>query len=611
MNALKNLKTILALALLSILVSGVNAGHEAYVEFFPPGAPPNEFIEFTVFVENTGYTNEDIEEIRVRVQTKSDETPFLIDEETLYDGIPQEDGVPMWYVHTPRLAYDEDDNLYQLAYLSHPEHALEPEESVEISFTVLTPEDVGEYNWYVSTFDGEGDREEERIEVVVEDEFPKASITGAPSSWKNTPVEAGIKCVDKGEYASGCAPETYYLLTVGTGDCPEDPIQYLERGSEVPKQIEKHSRLCGIASDYAGNLVFLGPVEFKIENQAPTSSIASQSEWQDKDFTVDFTFKDEGGSGLKKCFYRAFTKKDNKWIQTKAWKDLGCSGKQEKTFSLKVSDEVCPGFGKDYCKLEAYAEDMAGNTGEEVQAKYSLDWDDPFARIDSIEPVTEKNGNKFVSGVVKVNGIAKDENLEEYWLEVDGNKIRQASKTVEWGFLAGWDTTQFQDGRNELVLVVQDLSGKQSRDSIQVSIDNQAPTTSITNPQTMPGGTLDFTGSLSVTLSASERGKTFYRYYAQGQDAPSWTQYQEPFPVSSQGSDSIEYILEYYSVDELGNQEMVKKVTVTKKAGQAIEVPGTGFVVGFESGVLVGLGVVAVAFFLLTAFFCYKAWKKK
>jgi thermitase len=122
--------------------------------------------------------------------------------------------------------------------------------------------------------------------------------------------------------------------------------------------------------------------------------------------------------------------------------------------------------------VRAKAFDKAGNSMEQ-SVEVVVDNTPPAAEI------TSPANNAYVSGTVRVNLTADDQNLESATLMLDGEDIADVTGSTYYQL----DTLYVLDGRHILMLEAVDKAGNVERSIVTVVIDNTNPTTLITSPK--------------------------------------------------------------------------------------------------------------------------------
>lgn len=187
--------------------------------------------------------------------------------------------------------------------------------------------------------------------------------------------------------------------------------------------------------------------------------------------------------------------------------------------------------------------------------------------VDNVAPVvaiTAPSGGANLRGTVTVSGTVTDANPDHYYLVVKdshGNVVAGPG-TVYTANVADyrWDTTGVADGTYTIDLEARDAAsnkGSNSTQTIQVTVDNTAPTT----PTASPGaGTYTSTQLVSLTSSDSGSGVADIYYTTDGttpNNTGNGTRYTGAISVS--GSETIEAI----AYDNAGNASTVFSGTYT------------------------------------------------
>ncbi|MCD4739596.1 hypothetical protein K8R43_00230 [archaeon] len=511
---------IFLLALIVLTALAV-AEHDHSVFFFPEAINSNGYAPFYIRISNQEYSDHEINQIVLEIPTSSNESDFKIDSQSVLDGIPLQGYVNTWFVPSSLSEYDEDNYYSKITYVANTPFQLMPDDSIAFTFYALVPEEVGSYKFYVTTVDSDGEEESTGIDVIIDYQKPIPLISGAPSEWKRTKTRARMTCSDEGDPASGCNYSSYGFYLSDEPTCPSDYSLYTN-GRTIT--VNQHSWVCAVAMDNAFNIGFSGPVEFKIDNSKPRTVIQmpAPGSWEEQEFFVTIVYADEVRSGLEICYYRI----------GRDWKSFSCTGD---VGAITVKAE-CSKEGENTCKVEAYAVDKAGNKGETVVGYYSIDASKPKAEILSIIPSTEINEDIYLNGVVEVFTNSSDMSLESQFLYAS----ETLGSTKENELIAAWDTRHESDGLQTLVLIARDELANLKRTELDVIIDNTPPKTTLKKEELISFEAMDNGSGIDAI------------YYRIGGN---WEYYVEPFKAKAG-------ILEYYSIDRLGNKESIKKEVI-------------------------------------------------
>ena len=301
--------------------------------------------------------------------------------------------------------------------------------------------------------------------------------------------------------------------------------------------------------DYAGNIA--GPVYDTIildttpPSTSHTVSGTEQSGWYKDSVTVSISASDST-SGVYRIYYRYY----KKGTSPPSWSYIsGSSG----------SFTVNPTGGTGTYIVEYYAVDNAGNSESIHSFEVNID-NSPPSSEHSISGTMGDNG-WYVSGV-SMTISASDSGIGVYYIKyrIDGG---------EWQIC--YDTsvtfTLTNDGEHIVEYYAVDKLGHQENyHTVTIKIDKTPPSSS----HTVSGDQYDswYKDSASVTIDASDATsgiyRIYYRYYKQGTTPPSWV-YHEGTSVTftvdpSQGPGT--YIIEYYAVDNAGNQDSTHSVII-------------------------------------------------
>jgi hypothetical protein len=210
--------------------------------------------------------------------------------------------------------------------------------------------------------------------------------------------------------------------------------------------------------------------------------------------------------------------------------------------------------------IKVTATDDAGN-------KASDESDDVFT-VDNTEPFVEviyPNGGEIIHGMCTIGWTAintADQYLDIYIYYSPDNGTTWSTiaiNEVNDGYY-DWDTTRLPSGTEYLIEVeAADDQGNVGQDvsDSTFSIDNLPPVTICGLSPPIPDGENGwYVSDVTVTLAAKDdiSGVNYTMYNL---DGTGWTEYTGSFTVTTDGSHTVEY----YSVDNVGNEESTKLTT--------------------------------------------------
>jgi hypothetical protein len=151
--------------------------------------------------------------------------------------------------------------------------------------------------------------------------------------------------------------------------------------------------------------------------------------------------------------------------------------------------------------LSAVAVDTAGNVTSSAPVAVEVFNPPPLDATNPTVSVSAPSEGDNVRGTVALAATADDNaGVVGVQFTVNGQDLGAEDSTAP--YTGTWDTaTGVADGLHTVVAVARDAAGNTSSDSVQVTVDNTAPTASITNPAPGP-----VSGTVSVQADAGDPG---------------------------------------------------------------------------------------------------------
>ena len=206
--------------------------------------------------------------------------------------------------------------------------------------------------------------------------------------------------------------------------------------------------------------------------------------------------------------------------------------------------------------------------------------------VDNTAPVaviTSPADGAFLSGSAVIGFVATDANLDAATLAIDTASfiVSGASRTI--------DTTGIADGTYAMTLTVTDMAGNQASDSASVTIDNTAPTVSIS----VPSASANFRVAATITWSASDANldKVSLTIDGETRDVSGTTSFAWDTTTIADGSHTIEV----QAVDKAGN---ARTATVTVTTDNKAAAAAAAQVAGLTYGILIAAVAAVVALFV-------------
>ena len=273
--------------------------------------------------------------------------------------------------------------------------------------------------------------------------------------------------------------------------------------------------------------------------------------------TISASIQD-GGSGITSCKYTidgGTTWNDASWNATSGTctaNITGLSNGSTYTFNIKGTD-------------------AAGNEGVGAPVQRTVDGKEPTISNIGVKCEAGDNcgiypGSTYVRGTITVYATVEDKvsGVKEVIFYL-GDKSCVRSAGEEGYYACKIRTTQLTDGTYTLSVSATDNAGNSASGSkSDIIVDNTPPETTKTYEEGGPyyqdgEGNEWISSETKIKLSATDYpsehavgvSQIFYRVYSCGDTPGNWQTYDEPFTISEESC----HVIEYYSVDNLGNVE--------------------------------------------------------
>lgn len=281
---------------------------------------------------------------------------------------------------------------------------------------------------------------------------------------------------------------------------------------------------------------------FTVDNTNPYSFVNHISPyWRSSTFDITASASDAmSGVASVELFYR-YSNDNSTWSD---WTSFKKDSEAPWEWSFDSPD------GDGYYEFYSIATDNAGND-ENPPAMA-----DAIAGIDTQSPTT----NHSLSGTMGENDWYVSD--VEVTLDVsdDTSGVNETKYRIDDG---SWNTyaipfTVTTDGEHTIEYYsIGNAGNEESKKSVNFKIDKTAPTTSHSLDPSEPNGENGwYTSNVTVTLTSTDAtsGVDYTEYRI---DSGSWEKYTNAFTVSEDGNHTIDY----YSVDNAGNDESVNSVS--------------------------------------------------
>lgn len=390
--------------------------------------------------------------------------------------------------------------------------------------------------------------------VNIDRTAPTTGISGTSNSWVNGNVAVSLSATDNLSQVA----TTQYTIDGGAA----------QTGSSFTLSTGGDHTVTFFSTDKAGNAESAHTAHVMIDKTAPTISHAftplsyQDGAWTNKDVTVSFDCKDQGGSGVAGCTAPVTKSAEGEYDVTGTATD-GAGNTATDTASVRI-DKTAP-------KISATA------TGTKNDAGWYKD--------DVIVSYTASDALSGISGTPTRQVLAEGENQSASATVTDaagnsasagvsGINIDKTAPLLNATFPSGWNTGNVKvtwtctDGLSGVATgpaddtvtgegvnlsssaSCTDVAGNTATETVSgIKIDRTAPVTT-----SDPAGTLKdgwYSSAVKVTLSAHDNltdvAKTFYKL-----DGGSQQEYTGPFSVDADGDHTVEF----WSKDGAGNTEI-------------------------------------------------------
>ncbi|UCD06975.1 MAG: fibronectin type III domain-containing protein, partial [Candidatus Aenigmatarchaeota archaeon] len=230
-----------------------------------------------------------------------------------------------------------------------------------------------------------------------------ATPTTATTVWQNTSATASVYCTTPAASIQ-CDANSYrlHISTTSISTCPTDyNNDYSPPGTQT---VSSHSWVCGAAKDTLNNEGFSDPVEFLVDQIAPTASLNPLPTWTNQSsVTVDWSGSDTGGSGIWRfdLHYR-ITDIYGSVIQGWTWWANPTSNPGSRTFLNMTNNRTY--------QFRIRARDNAGNIGGwSASESISVDLVDPTCQMANLPMYTTSS-----SFVVSWSGSDGESGIQYY-----------------------------------------------------------------------------------------------------------------------------------------------------------------------------------------------------
>ena len=302
------------------------------------------------------------------------------------------------------------------------------------------------------------------------------------------------------------------------------------------------------ARDAAGNTT-TKTVTVKVDNAAPTVSFSAPANVSGTVTLIATATDNAGGSGVA-------------WVQFKLdGANLGTADTTPNPYSVPWDTTTATNGTH---TLTAQARDAAGNTTTKTVT----------VKVDNAAPTVSFSAPANVSGTVALIATATDNagGSGVAWVQfkLDGANLGTADTTPN-PYSVPWDTTTATNGAHTLTALARDAAGNTTTKTVNVTVDNAAPTVSFTAPANVSG---TVTLIATATDNAGGSGVAWVQFKLDGANLGTADTTPNPYsvPWDTTTATNGAHMLTAQARDAAGNTT-TKTVTVTVANANAAVTP--------------------------------------
>jgi hypothetical protein len=416
----------------------------------------------------------------------------------------------------------------------------------------------GSYDLQVITTDVSGNTATSAaVTVTVDNTAPTGSIT-APAASANvsgSSVTVSSNSADTG--GSGVASAQFQSSPQGAGtwtniSVADTTSPYSVVWNTTAGVSDGQYDLRVVTTDNAGNVANSAPVTVTVDNTNPTGSItapAASANVRGNAVAVSSNSADTGGSGVLNALFQYKTHVGGSWTNVAA---------ADTTFAYSVNWNTTALADGQY-DLQVITTDNAGNTSTSAAVTVTVDNTNPTGSISApaaASNVTGSNVSVTSNSADGGSGVLNDQ--FQFKTHVGGSWANIGSADTSSPYSATWDTTGLNGSYDVQVITTDNAGNIFTSAPVNVTVDNTAPTGSITAPS--PSGVT--VGGSAVTVSSNSAdggsGVASAQFLYSSDGGTTWTPIAtdttSPYSVTwdSTGAADGPYQLEVITTDNVG-----------------------------------------------------------